>query len=700
MGLGGGGGWGSTPAGGRFYAQTDAPPGITINSATVTGASITNINNGQGWGGGSYYAGGGNQWFNGQTSEYDGTFNSSYWGFQIVCGWASCGNVASIFAGGIQLTGTENQGPSLTAIGADNVWYQSGRWIWNAPAIRGSMTLAASDPSGICRMSAIVNGHYMPGPAFIPNTSRVDAVPKLDMGAHSKAPALDTRDYVTGAGQMPLTLAASNAAGIQSQVSETLNVDNDPVGVSLTASDDPNPTVWVNHAVTVQASATAGPSGVGGMSCSADGGTASPYSPQGVTVNGDGTHVVSCRAWNNAVNPHGSANTGTSSLALHLDEAPPSVAIEAQDPADPARVIVDTNDRESGVQGGTIDIAPAGSGNWTPVPTGFDGQHLLADINDAGLRGAYTVRATSCDNVGNCTSTDESLNLPLRLAARSAVSFAEIEAPAVTVRRRVLVGWHYGVARRNHKLVIVHAGGHYITVKVVIRKNAACSDERVRTGPHRWHEITACRPVKVKTLGIERVAHGKPTTVHGLLISAEGVPIANAPVEVRAAPDNGLHRFARLSTVRTDGKGGWSAPIPPGPSQLIEAVYGGSATTLPATGTVHTVVPASVRLISASPRHVPWGGTVRIVGQLEGGYIPAGGALVRLRIGIGSAFTTYGVKEHVTGSGRFTTSYTFGLGVPSVKRAYWFQVASLPMGNYPWAPADSRRVTVIVGGTP
>ena len=60
-----------------------------------------------------------------------------------------------------------------------------------------------------------------------------------------------------------------------------------------------------------------------------------------------------------------------------------------------------------------------------------------------------------------------------------------------------------------------------------------------------------------------------------------------------------------------------------------------------------------------------WGGTVRITGQLVGGYLPAGGALVRLRIGQGSSYQTYGVQEHVTGNGRFSTTYTFGAGQAS-----------------------------------
>ena len=111
-------------------------------------------------------------------------------------------------------------------------------------------------------------------------------------------------------------------------------------------------------------------------------------------------------------------------------------------------------------------------------------------------------------------------------------------------------------------------------------------------------------------------------------------------------------------------------------------------------------MPAKVKLISISPPRVAWGGTVRIVGQLLGGYLPPGGALVRLRIGFGSAYTTYGVQEHVTRNGRFSTTYTFGVGDPGIHRKYRFQIASLPMGDYPWAPANSGTRPVLVGGHP
>ena len=112
------------------------------------------------------------------------------------------------------------------------------------------------------------------------------------------------------------------------------------------------------------------------------------------------------------------------------------------------------------------------------------------------------------------------------------------------------------------------------------------------------------------------------------------------------------------------------------------------------------IVPAKVKLLSVSPRRVAWGGTVRITGQLVGGYLPAGGALVRLRIGQGSSYQTYGVQEHVTGNGRFSTTYTFGAGQASSFQRFWFQIASLPMGSYPFSPSASGRRYVLVGGHP
>ena len=176
---------------------------------------------------------------------------------------------------------------------------------------------------------------------------------------------------------------------------------------------------------------------------------------------------------------------------------------------------------------------------------------------------------------------------------------------------------------------------------------------------------------------------------------------AGQTVRVLTAPDNGLGQFAQAAVVTTAANGSWTADLPPGPSRLVEAVYDGSPTTEASqSAQAHLIVPAEVKLLDVSPRRVPWGGTVHLTGQLIGGYLPPGGALVRLRLGFRSTFNTYGVQEHVSGDGGFSTVASFGPGDPRIHRTYWFQIASLPMGDYPYAPAASRRVQVIVGGHP
>ena len=187
----------------------------------------------------------------------------------------------------------------------------------------------------------------------------------------------------------------------------------------------------------------------------------------------------------------------------------------------------------------------------------------------------------------------------------------------------------------------------------------------------------------------------------GWLGTASGTALGGQPIEVLTAPDNGRGAFRFVTSVTTAANGGWTARLGPGPSRLVEAVYpGGSLTEPTMSAQVHVIVPAKVTLIRVFPPRVAWGGTVRIAGQLVGGYLPPGGALVRLRIGSGSSSTTYGVQEHVTGNGHFSTTYTFGAGQATSYQRFWFQISSLPMGSYPFAPGNSGRRYVVVGGHP
>jgi hypothetical protein len=625
---------------------------------------------------------------------------SLYFGWSATCSLKpSCSTSSSADAvvgvQGVRLTAEENSGPSLIANGGNNLWYQSGHYV------RGGgwpVSFVAADPSGVCGTQAVVDGQQ--GAADVTSDPWVDTSRFTQCWPTDQATGtINTAGYSNG--PLTLTLSASNAAGVVSSPTETLQVDNVPVSLALSTPNDPDPNVWVNHAVTVIANAAAGPSGMGGTSCSIDGNT-QPYPGRGIGLNGTGTHTVSCGAWNNAYDVNGSpASSPTQAINVKIDETPPSVVFEGQARSNPTALTVDTGDGQSGVSGGQIEMRPSAGGSWSTLPTQFDGQHLLASFDDAGLNGAYIFEATSCDRAGNCASAEKTLGLPVRTASISSVSFEHVKDPPrkKVVRKRVLVGWHWVTIRRAGKTVHVKRGGHWKTIKVVELRER-CTRERVKTGPHRSREQTVCHRPHLVLKTSETVPFGHSATVHGLLATATGVPIGGAPVALLTAPTDGLNQFAEQAAVTTDANGTWSANLPAGPSRIVRAVYDGSPTILPSSGQAGEIVPAQVRILAVSPRRVAWGDTVRIIGQLDGGYLPPGGALVRLRIGYGAARTTYGVKEHVTGDGRFSTTYTFGLGYPGIVRAYWFQIASLPMGDYPFAPAASGRWTVVVGGHP
>ena len=131
-----------------------------------------------------------------------------------------------------------------------------------------------------------------------------------------------------------------------------------------------------------------------------------------------------------------------------------------------------------------------------------------------------------------------------------------------------------------------------------------------------------------------RVGYGRPVTLHGLLMSSAGLPIAGQPVAILTAPDNGSNAFTQAAAVTTGPDGSWTATLPPGPSRIIEASYPGSPTILPATGSATVITPAKIVLTSVTPDRTPWGSTVRITGRVLGGYIPASSKLLRLDLGI------------------------------------------------------------------
>ncbi len=404
--------------------------------------------------------------------------------------------------------------------------------------------------------------------------------------------------------------------------------------------------------------------------------------------------------------------TGNPTKTVYVDDSTPTVSLsgptDAASTAGTQHVTATGSAGPSGVSGisCSLDGAPYQSyaGSSTQVPVAGLGVHKLTCYSANNAR----------DSSGNvATSALQTWTLSIREPTIGAIGFSKLvdALRCHRVRARVAVPAKWVKVRRHHRLVRVRRRAH-TKVVTVTRCHARTAMRRVIV----WKTVVRQgKPVRVSRIKLVRVAlpphyvnhptrrvpHGHGTTVSGWLGTASGTALAGQPIEVLTAPDNGQGAFRLVTSVTTAANGSWTARLAPGASRLVESVYPGASLTEPTTSAqVHVIVPAEVKLVSVSPRRVAWGGTVRIVGRLLGGYLPPGGALVRLRIGSGSSSTTYGVQEHVTGSGRFSTTYTFGAGQASSHQSFWFQLSSLPMGSYPFAPSNSGRRSVLVGGHP
>ena len=608
------------PAGSRAYWQINAPSGVAIVGVHTEGSGMITygINSNKGWGGGFYWNGGGAQVHEGEIGYSSPPLFSKYFGWQIICGTGTCdGNArpGELSILGLELEAAEGSGPTVSiapgSLGSATGWVRS--W-W-------PVAFAADGPTGACQLTASLGGVSVSQPVSEPSNQTT----WHQCSAGSFAQSFNTASVSSGA-SVPLVMWARDAAYdyaahayLSGTVTKPVNIDNDPVSINLSGPADAASSAGVQY---VTASATAGPSGVQGILCTADGSPAQFYSGASaqVPVSGIGEHSVRCAADNNAVDPsggHGWSNWASWSMSIRQ-----------------------------------------------PTVSGIGFSKLI----DAMLCHRVRVRV----KVAARWVTVRRHHKLIRIRRRAHTKVVTVTHCHPRIVRRTITLWT--TVRRHGKRVRV---AHRKTIRVVVL-------------PH------------VVTRGAKRVAHGKATTVNGWLGTPSGTALAGQIVRVLTAPDDGRGKFSRAAVTTTGANGSWTARLPAGPSRLVEAAYDGAPTLEPSTsGQVHVVVPAKVELISVSPTHVAWGGTVRIIGKLDGGYLPPDGALVRLRLGQGSGFTTYGVQEHVTGNGRFATTYTFGAGLPIVHQRFWFQIASLPMGgDYPWAPSDSRKVNVLVGGHP
>ena len=401
-------------------------------------------------------------------------------------------------------------------------------------------------------------------------------------------------------------------------------------------------------------------------------------------------------------------NTVGYSKTVYVDNQQPTITLSgpSQAPATAGTqyVTATAGAGPSGVDGISCAV-DAAAAHWYPVA------HAQVPVSGVGTHAVrcYSENNAIASNGTHGVSSPASFTMQIGVPTVSAIAFFRI-ADKLRCHRateRVIVPARW-VTEHGHR---VHRRARAKTKRVTkCYPRTVLKRRRVSVKVRRHGRIVWVKRVKLVRVVLlphavaqltRRVGHGKTTTVSGWLGTYNGVALGGQTVEVLTAPDDGQDAFTPTTAATTASNGSWTATLPAGPSRLVEANYpGGGNAQASVSGTVTEIVPAKVKLLKIYPREVSWGHTIHIVGQLAGGYLPAGGALVRLRIGAGSAFTTYGVHEHVTGTGRFTTIYTFGAGDPAVYRKFWFQVASLPIGDYPYAPANSQKLSVLVGGHP
>jgi hypothetical protein len=302
----------SVPHGTAVHWTAQAPSGLTIASVYIPHMYSHGIDDGQGWGGGYFWSGGSSNvnTFDGETGWSSSTTSgphftwpsggSPYFGWQVVCGASPCSNGGSQWLSVelLELTVRETSAPYLVA--PDGLWQATG-WI------RGQWPLHfyGDSPSGLCHLSASLNSHGLTGS---------DSGQNLSAWHQCSAPAVnegvDTSQY--GNGAVPLVIGATDATGASVFRSESIDVDNVTPTISLAGPTDAPATAGAQY---IDAAASAGPSGVAGISCSIDGAPAGWYAGPSaqIPVQGVGVHHLSCESGNNAHDQGG--NRGASAPA-------------------------------------------------------------------------------------------------------------------------------------------------------------------------------------------------------------------------------------------------------------------------------------------------------------------------------------------------------------------------------------------------
>jgi hypothetical protein len=388
----------------------------------------------------------------------------------------------------------------------------------------------------------------------------------------------------------------------------------------------------------------------------------------GTTLIGEGVHSIAYYARDAAGNVNdggygnGVENRQPSTTTVRIDRSSPSAAfVNAQSPEEPELIEARISDSLSGPDPakGRIALRRSGSGApFEPLPTETAGGKLRAHWDsDAYPAGEYEFQATGYDAAGNAVTTERRANgagmvLPNPLKVPTAIQ--------IGFGGKVLI-WH-----RCER----HGGRRHCRREVI----------------HGFDR----RP------SLRFVPYGRGALFGGRLTGGLGSPLAGMPMQVIERFGSGSGESERVTTVRTEAGGIFTAHLAPGPSREVSASFagtraltrsGGKSVRLGVRGDVRMRASATIARIGGRP--IVFRGRV----EADGAAVPDGGKAIQLQFRLpGLPWTEFRTVQ-TDRTGHFHYAYSF-TDDDSRGVRFEFRAFAPAQSGWPYEPAGSRPVSV------
>ena len=518
--------------------------------------------------------------------------------------------------------------------------------LWGSGWLSGNQDFAfySSDNAGVRETRVLIDGTVVAR-----STKGCDFSLTIPCPSGNTSGAVDTRT-VRPDGVHSVVIQSEDPAGNVSQIAHQVSIDNAPPGPPLQLQVDGGDAWRNSNAFTVRwqnpsQSGTAPIAGAVYQFCPSSG----PASAckQGSATGSNitsiaGVAVPSTGDWKLRVwlrDAAGNADQANAGDALHVrfdDQAPDSAAFAPADPTDPTKVTVQASDAGSGIASGAIEYRRRGGTAWHAMPNQVNGNTLVAHINDETLsNGDYDLRARVDDAAGNERSTTTTTS----------------GAPET------------------------------ITLPLRLPTHLVAGRERVRA--HKAHYSTRLH-----------LRFNYRVRLHGALTNGTGAPFAATAVEVFQRVRVPGAAWTPVGELQTSKTGDFSYLAPAGVSRTLRFRYMGTATIRAAHRDVALAVAAQTTF-RVNRHSVVNGESVRLLGHLRGGHLPAGGKLVVVQVFLRGSWHAFGTtRSHAHGRWHFDYRFDGTRG----HQIYRFRAMLPHEATYPYATGVSNAARVSVRG--